>query len=195
MILRSKVQKPFKLTMICHSFYETVTPALRLLIDIKNPENERIISMKKELFPKAVLKLLKENGIEEDDIFVASATDMNTECLYADGFVVITLKQLAIVLSAPEKEAVHSFKGYMTRQKSPDELVRDWSLKIYPLEKVENLKAEPQVACSLLVADVDGVTLRLTAFSNLYKREMHKLVRTFDKICMETKAFGSEEKE
>ena len=33
MILRSKVQKPFKLAMICRSFVETVTPALRLLND------------------------------------------------------------------------------------------------------------------------------------------------------------------
>ena len=64
--------------------------------------------MKKDLFPKAVLKLLKENGIEEEDIFAASATDMNTDCLYADGFVVLTLKKLAVVMSAPdEKKSVH----------------------------------------------------------------------------------------
>ena len=144
--------------------------------------------MKKDLFPKAVLKLLKENGIEEDDIFAASATDMNTECLYADGFVVLTLTQLAILLSAPDEKEIHSFKGYMTKQKAFDVSDKEWTLKIYPLEKTENLKAEPQVACSVLTADVDGVTYRLTAFSNLYKREMHKLVRTFDKICMETKA-------
>ena len=143
--------------------------------------------MKKDLFPKAVLKLLKENGIEEDDIFAASATDMNTECLYADGFVVLTLTQLAILLSAPDEKEIHSFKGYMTKQKAFDVSDKEWTLKIYPLEKTENLKAEPQVACSVLTADVDGVTYRLTAFSNLYKREMHKLVRTFDKICMETK--------
>ena len=144
--------------------------------------------MKKDLFPKAVLKLLKENGIEEDDIFAASATDMNTECLYADGFVVLTLTQLAILLSAPDEKEIHSFKGYMTKQKAFEAPDKEWTLKIYPLEKTENLKAEPQVACSVLTADVDGVTYRLTAFSNLYKREMHKLVRTFDKICMETKA-------
>ena len=144
--------------------------------------------MKKDLFPKAVLKLLKENGIEENDIFAASATDMNTDCLYTDGFVVLTLTQLAVVLSAPDEKEIHSFKGYMTKQKAFDTPEKEWTVKIYPLENMENLKGEPQVACSVLTADVDGVTYRLTAFSNLYKREMHKLVRTFDKICMETKA-------
>ena len=139
--------------------------------------------MKKDLFPKAVLKLLKENGIEEDDIFAASATDMNTDCLYADGFVVLTLTQLAIVMSAPDEKEIHSFKGYMTKQKAFDTPEKEWTVKIYPIENMENLKGEPQVACSILTADVDGVTYRLTAFSNLYKREMHKLVRTFDKIC------------
>ncbi|MBR6475943.1 MAG: hypothetical protein IKS98_10880, partial [Lachnospiraceae bacterium] len=144
--------------------------------------------MKKELFPKAVLKLLKENGIEEEDIFAASATDMNTDCLYADGFVVLTLKSLAIVMSAPDEKEIRSFKGYMSKDGQAGYENKEWSLKIYDLEKTEHLKAEPQVACSLLTADVDGVTYRLTAFSNLYKREMHKFVRTFDKISMELKA-------
>ena len=146
--------------------------------------------MKKDLFPKAVLELLKENGIDEADIFAASATDMNTECEYADGFTVLTLTELAIVLSAPDEAEVHSFKGYMTKQKAYETGNKEWTVKIYPLEKVERLKGEPQVACSILTADVDGITYRLSAFSNLYKREMHKLVRTFDKIKMETGAFN-----
>lgn len=144
--------------------------------------------MKKDLFPKAVLKLLKENGIEEEDIFAASATDMNTDCLYADGFVVVTLKALAIVMSAPDDTEIRSFKGYMSKESAIASSDKEWTVKIYDLKTTENLKAEPQVACSVLTADIDGVTYRLTAFSNLYKREMHQLVRTFDKICMETKA-------
>ncbi len=151
--------------------------------------------MKKDLFPKAVLKLLKENGIEEEDIFAASATDMNTDCLYADGFVVLTLKKLAVVMSAPDEKEIRSFKGYMSKENPVDLSEKEWTLKIYDIEKTENLKGEPQVACSVLTADVDGVTYRLTAFSNLYKREMHKLVRTFDKICMETKASQEFDKE
>ena len=144
--------------------------------------------MNKENFPKAVLRLLKENRIEENEIFAASAIDMNTDCLYADGFVVLTLKQLIIVGSAPDEGQVHSFKGYMSKNKPAAETEKDWTLKIYDLEKTENLKAEPQIACSLLLADVDGITYRLAAFSNLYKREMHKFVRTFDRVCMELKA-------
>ena len=143
--------------------------------------------MRKDIFPKAVLKLLKENGIEEEDIFAASPVDMNTECEYADGFAVLTMKQIAIVTSAPVKDDIRSFKGYMSKQA---EVVRekDWAVKLYPIESVEFLKAEPQVACSVLVAGIDGVTYRLTAFSNLYKREMHSFTRTFDRLSMELKA-------
>ena len=144
--------------------------------------------MKKDLFPKQVLKLLKENGIEEDDIFAASATDMNTDCLYADGFAVLTLKSLARVMSAPDDKEIRSFKGYMSKDSLVFPENKEWTVKIYDLKSVERLKAEPQVACSVLTADVDGVTYRLSAFSNLYKREMHTLVRTFDKISMELKA-------
>ena len=93
--------------------------------------------MKKELFPKAVLKLLKENGINEEDIFAASATDMNTECQYADGFVVLTLTGLIIITSAPDPHSIHSFKGYMTKQKAPDTIQKEWSLRIYDISDTD----------------------------------------------------------
>ena len=36
---------------------------------------------------------------------------MTTECEYADGFVVLTASKLVVLLSAPELNAVHHFKG------------------------------------------------------------------------------------
>ncbi|MBR4342205.1 MAG: ABC transporter ATP-binding protein [Lachnospiraceae bacterium] len=141
--------------------------------------------MKKGIFPKAVLRLLENNGIKEEDIFAASPVDMNTECEYADGFVVITLEKMAVITSPPDIKEVRSFKGYTSKRTREDEHDKEWAVKIYDLEKVKSLKGELQVACSVLVAEIDGISYRLTAFSNLYKREMHKLIRTFDKLCME----------
>ena len=149
------------------------------------------VVMKKGIFSKAVLKLLEENGIKEEDIFAASPVDMNTECEYADGFVVVTLEKLAIITSPPTE--VRSFKGYMTKQTPRQKDEKQWALKLYDLEKVEALKTELQVACSVLVADIEGISYRLIAFSNLYKREMHKLIRTFDRLSAELK--GGDRKE
>ena len=149
--------------------------------------------MKKGIFSKAVLKLLEENGIKEDDIFAASPVDMNTECEYADGFVVVTLEKLAIITSPPDITEVRSFKGYMTKQTPLQKDEKQWALKLYELDKVEALKTELQVACSVLVADIDGITYRLIAFSNLYKREMHKLIRTFDRLSAELKSGDKKE--
>ncbi|MCQ2495049.1 MAG: ABC transporter ATP-binding protein/permease [Lachnospiraceae bacterium] len=139
--------------------------------------------MSKCKFPKAVRALLSENKIEEQDILAASGTDMNTECEYADGFVVLTSKKLAVVTSAPDKNEVHSFKGYQSRIKEElEEIDRPWACRIYELDRLDKLHAEALVACSVLVADVDGTALRLTVFSNLYKRDIHNVVRTVDRL-------------
>lgn len=138
--------------------------------------------MKNIKLPAAVRKLLKENGIEEKDILAFSGTDMNTVGEYADGFVFVTAKQLVILTSEPDSTAIHSFKGYQTRNMDVSEKEKEWAMKSYALKSVEGLHAEAQVACSVLVADIDGISLRLTVFSNLYKREMHTLIRTAEKL-------------
>lgn len=138
--------------------------------------------MNKKLFPVAVSELLEKNGIREEEVLFSSPTDMNTDGEYADGYVAVTSDLIAVVISEPDKTVVRSFKGYQTLQDDIEKNGKNWACKTYSIESTEKLHAEPQVACSVLVADVNGVTLRLAVFSNLYKREMHKLTRCFDKI-------------
>lgn len=132
-----------------------------------------------------MLELLKENGIEKDDILLASGTDMNTECEYADGYVAVTQNQLAVISSRPDSDIVRSFKGYMSKHGEVVDAEREWACRLYGNEKIEKLHAEPLVACSVLVADIDGVSLRLAVFSNLYKQTIHRLCRSFGKIKAE----------
>lgn len=147
--------------------------------------------MKDIQFPKRVLELLDANGIKQDDIAAASAADMNTECEYADGFAVLTASKLAI-FTAPHDTRVRMFKGYAVRGVYYDGPEQDWAVRIFEIDEVEELKAEPLVACSLLIAKVDGTELRLMAFSNLHRRSMHVLTRAFDRIKNPKPDFGGE---
>lgn len=138
--------------------------------------------MKNERLPKKISALLAEQKIKDEDILVTSRTDMNTECEYADGCVVLTASRLFVFLSAHDSNQVNAFKGYQTKNPAPDEIEREWAMKVYEFDHIEELKSEPQVACSILIAKVDGTELRLSAYSNLYRQSMHKLTRSFDKL-------------
>ena len=132
--------------------------------------------------PGQVMKLLSENSISKDSILAASAADMNTECEYADGYVVLTSGKLAVVTSPSDPSEIHSFKGYISKNSIPEK-PKEWAIKIFETDKLEKLVCEPLVACSIMAATMtDGTVLRLIAFSNLHREKMHKLTRAFDRL-------------
>ncbi|MBP5331605.1 MAG: ABC transporter ATP-binding protein [Lachnospiraceae bacterium] len=136
---------------------------------------------KNQKLPGQVLKLLSDNSITPDSIIAVSASDMNTECEYADGYVVLTASRLAVITSPADAAEVHSYKGYISKN-TISEKPKDWAIRLYDTEKIERLVCEPLVACSLLVAVMKDVSLRLTAFSNLHRESMHRLTRSFDRL-------------
>ena len=137
--------------------------------------------MKKIRLPGRVLKLLSDNSIREDSIIASAAADMNTECEYADGYVVLTSDRLAIITSPADRNEVHSFKGYISKNDVPEK-PKEWAIRILQLDKAEDLKCEPLVACSVLICTYDGLPMRLIAFSNLHRESMHRLSRAFDRL-------------
>ena len=130
--------------------------------------------MERIKLPKKVLSMLQGHGIEPEHILKISATDMTTECEYADGFVVLTASKLVVLLSAPELNAVHHFKGCSFKDELEIEKDKDWAIKIYELSSIQKIEVERQVACGILVAQIQEQTFRLIAFSNLYKKKMHE---------------------
>lgn len=135
--------------------------------------------MEKVKLPKSVCSLLSEHGIRQEDILKACATDMNTACEYADGYVILTASRLILLTSPPDPGRVRSFKGYGTRDEANMDYRQSWAVRTLKVEELEKLTIERQVACGLLIAD-DGVCL--AAFSNLHIKKMHLLVRTFDHL-------------
>ena len=68
--------------------------------------------MEKVKLPKSVLELLSRHGISSGDLLCACATDMNTNCEYADGYVILTADKLCLLTSPPDTSRIRSFKGY-----------------------------------------------------------------------------------
>mgnify|MGYP007025207493 CR=1 FL=1 len=77
-------------------------------------------------------------------------------------------------------EYKNHFKGCSFKDELEIEKDKDWAIKIYELSSIQKIEVERQVACGILVAQIQEQTFRLIAFSNLYKKKMHELVRTFE---------------
>ncbi len=130
--------------------------------------------------PETVWSLLKQQGIEKDQILSGARTDMNTACEYADGYLVLTKEKLAVAASPEVPSEVHIFKGYPVSEE-PKEL-REWTLRVYSVEELSEVRIERQVACAVLTAKVNGVDRILAAFSNFCIKNAYELVREFEHL-------------
>ena len=148
--------------------------------------------MEKVKLPNSVLELLSQNGITSDGLICASATDMNTNCEYADGYVILTADKLCLLTSPPDPDRVRSFKGYSKKGDLEMDYGQNWAFRFYAIADLESVKIERQVACGLLIAN-DGEAL--AAFSNLHMKNMHQLVRAFDRIKNPQPDFMQEEED
>lgn len=135
--------------------------------------------MEKVKLPKSVLDLLSQQNVSSDDLLYACATDMNTNCEYADGYVILTTDRLCLLTAPPDPARVRSFKGYSKKGDAETDYGQKWAIRSLMIADLESLKIDRQVACGLLIAN-DGDCL--AAFSNLYMKNMHQLVRAFDRI-------------
>ena len=143
--------------------------------------------------PAQVVDLLDRQGINETNILLGAKTDMNTACEYADGYLVLTKEKLAVAASPAVPSDVHIFKGYPQTELAEE--LREWTLTVYSVEDLEELRIERQVACAVLTAKVAGVERILAAFSNLCMKHAYDLVRRFDHLDKESEEEETEEEE
>lgn len=140
--------------------------------------------------PQKVWDLLKRYEIKENDILAGAKTDMNTACEYADGFLVLTREKLFVASSPAVPSAIHVFKGYP--QTELRDALQEWTIQVYSVEELSEVKLERQVACALLTAQVNGAERILAAFSNLCMKNTYDLVRRFENL---SKDFWEDEPE
>ncbi|MBQ9768516.1 MAG: ATP-binding cassette domain-containing protein [Lachnospiraceae bacterium] len=143
--------------------------------------------------PEKVWELLNRHEINENDILAGAKTDMNTACEYADGFVVLTKKKLFIASSPAVPSAIHVFKGYP--QVELRDALQEWTMVVYSVEELSEVKIERQVACAVLTAQVNGTERILAAFSNLCMKHAYELVRRFQNLDKDSEEEEQEEEE
>lgn len=135
--------------------------------------------MEKVKLPKSVLRLLSQQNVPSGALLCSCATDMNAGCEYADGYVILTADRLFLLAAPPDPSRVRSFKGYGKKGDDETDYGQEWAIRSFPIADLESLKIDRQVACGLLIANDSDC---LAAFSNLHMKNMHRLVRAFDRI-------------
>ena len=142
-------------------------------------ENYEVKIMRKLVLPDQVSDLLRQQKINEEEIEMSVRTDMNTGCVYADGYLVLTGKELVCFLAPCDPAKIHEFKGYPAGKKKEEKT--DWKVTRYRRDALKDVKIERQVACATLIATIDGVERILAAFSNLCLKDAYELSRSFER--------------
>lgn len=142
-------------------------------------ENYEVKIMRKLVLPDQVSDLLRQQNINEEEIEMSVRTDMNTGCVYADGYLVLTGKELVCFLAPCDPAKIHEFKGYPAGKKKEEKT--DWKVTRYRRDALKDVKIERQVACATLIATIDGVERILAAFSNLCLKDAYELSRSFER--------------
>lgn len=133
--------------------------------------------------PEALKKIIKELGKETEELLALSQTDMNFTGDYVRGYVAVTSNAVYVFVSSPEKNAVHSFKGFLNKKDKAEDEERDWKCTRYELSEIKEVFIENQVACGMLIFRLKDDTEEKTAiFSNLYRREMQQIIHEAERL-------------
>lgn len=144
---------------------------------------EKQVPKKKKKVPQNIQKLIDQTAGQEVEILAFSPTDMNEDCEYADGYVVLSKDSLYIITSSPVKDEARAFKGYLSKYESERSKDRDWKIYSIPEKNIKKISIEPQVACGLLIVETnDGIEKTAAVFSNLYRKTMFTLSREFEHL-------------
>lgn len=156
----------------------------------------------KEKVPAYVKKLMapylsEENAIIEqadgenpDGILLCANTDMDASLNFTLGHIVLTRKQIFVLVSEPVPGEVHFFKGRETLSENNRAVDREWSVRAYALEDVKRIYIERTVGggCLILVhknredEQEDGDAEIIASFSNRSMGDTTRVERICEKI-------------
>ena len=131
--------------------------------------------------PEDILRHLSTWSIDKSNILFTSITDLDCNGEYADGFVILTAKQVCLFHNTIKNENVHIYRGYFGQ---PDGVPAKQDFKgcVYDITQIERIYIEMGVGCNLLIAIIQGQEYCLTMFTNLHKKTMSQLVRGIEEI-------------
>lgn len=135
--------------------------------------------------PAALKKIIKELGKDTEELFALSQTDMSFTGDYVRGYVAVTSDAVYVFVSSPEKNSVHSFKGFLNKKDKAEDEERDWKCTRYEFSEIKEIFIENQVACGMLIFRLnDDSEEKIAIFSNLYRREMQQIIREAERVLL-----------
>lgn len=138
--------------------------------------------MKKNQLPEQVIRQLISDGIKQTDIVDVCPVDLSFEGEYISGYLFMTADCLGVVVSGPIGNQIRYFRGTRTKDMIYGEDTLSYTYRLYPLEDIQHIKVERQLATNLVTAEIRGVCMRLAALTNLYLEQMNLFVKSFNKL-------------
>ncbi len=125
---------------------------------------------------------IMEHEPKDNTVYMAVKTDLDYELAYRDGYLILTKDYLYVFSADTKATTPRYFKGYGTRTEAVMADDVTYNAKKYAINELEEIRIEHQVACNLLIAKISGEEVRVALFTNLSKRKVFDLIKTFKKL-------------
>lgn len=140
--------------------------------------------------PKELEQMLLAQGVATSDILLAVTTDMNMECAFTKGYVLMTKETLYSAVSEAVPGEVHFFKGVESLHRMAAGTAREWSIEAFSLKDMKKLQIERTVGGGFLVLihkdpedeAAEGRVENVAAFSNKCMGNMTRVEKVADAI-------------
>lgn len=138
--------------------------------------------MKEDKLFESVKRLLMKYEINQQEIIYCAPKDLGQDGEYRDGFVILTRERLYLLEAAGSTGKTRYFRGYDRKREDLMQKETEWVIQNTALNDIDRLWIEYQVSTGTLNANIDNCDHFLAAFTNLNKKDMHRLVREFEQI-------------
>ena len=112
--------------------------------------------MKEHKLPKYVWGELTSHNIKEGDVLCTSPVDLSFDCEYISGFVFLTDKLIGVYTERLPDDHVWYFRGTKTQDLKDVQQGSDTDIRLYDIEKTENIRLERHIGSNILCAEYDG---------------------------------------
>ena len=141
--------------------------------------------------PQEIGAELKSRGITEADIYVSVRTDMDLNCDFTPGWLILTKgKKLISATADPLSGEIHFFKGMETRKSRTVARDRKWNFAEFDVSDLKNAYVERSVSGGFLILvhkdvndpEAEGLAETAAAVSNHCMSAATKIERLCEKI-------------
>ena len=135
-------------------------------------ENE----MKEIKLPNNLYSQLNKLGIPEEAIVCVGRFDIDNECAYCNGYILLTKADIIVCTAPLPYKSVIYFKGTQSLATKDDDFMT-YEIKKYDLSKVENPHVEHLVATNNFVCCYEGIDTLLVSLSNLHLEGINAFIK------------------